>query len=1170
MAEKVYKSAGVFATETDLSRPTQTGPSGIPAGVIGTSLDGPAFVPLTVGSYSDFQRVFGSTDGVKFGPLAVYTFLENAQALTFLRVLGVGDGKQRSTTTGKVTRAGFDVGSDQVQANGIVGSNPYAVAGGSPSRTYFIGCFMSESAGSTVFSEAGLQTGTPTAGSLVLLCPSSAGVTGREIIFTKPDGTTHTMTCTPGDVNTAFVFGLDGGTIISSTTTFMAALQESIAIAITEEELSVTSSGVTASDEGSDVVITLTRTDSGPEGNTVVSGDLLTGGNLLTHTTSESGATGVYKFLGGSLGAKSSRPIIRGILMAPSGVIPTLSGTHSSISSQPSNAIPAFTASAGGVYTLSGAMSGSVDTTNGTFVMLLNGHISTADSPNVITASFNTSVGSSGYFPSEFNTDPLKIEEKGHLLYAWYDINPAFAVVTGSGITRTIRTTGSLEDIGFIVSGSAARDTYVSEVSPNYDSFEDRFSAAKTPFFISQDFGGTKYDLFRIHARGDGDTPNTKYKISIQNIQPTSDTATYGFGSFDLLVRDFNDRDQDVEGFESWLGLNLDPSSEKYIARVIGDQYMFFDFDQADGSQKLVVKGDHSGNSTLIRVEIPRALERGQVPEKSLPVGYRGPDHLVTSGSGPLASLSGLSTGTDPMLQTDDAVYKKAVELPVRYRKDIKKPVPGSSDDIKADSTLYWGVQFASLVKDDLITTPFGTTELRSLNSANAAFDHSMANRTKFLPQFSPGTFNFSVGNNPGKADVNGTILDCDRFNNDIFTLERIRVKTGSSGDVADPEMWQSASYRRDGVITAGQFGMRALQVADLETQGNRKYGKYTVLMQGGFNGTNIFNKDQSNLTSTSAKREIDDTTNQGGVAGSTVASFRKAIDIMGVKADVDIKLLAIPGMRNAGVTDYAIDAIESRFDSIYIMDIEQRDEFNTVMTGSKDADAKKIIPNVTNTVSAFAGRGLDTSFAAAYFPDLKMIDPKEGTTVLVPPSVGVLGAFSLNDARAYPWFAPAGFTRGALSSNILSTDLNLNRENLNDLYEEKINPITSFGGGNPVVWGQKTLLVDASSLDRVNVRRLLIDIRRKVKNVANSMLFEPNRQETLDRFNALVKPIMQNVQQKSGVDRYKVVIDTTTTTQADVENNTIRGKIFLQPTRTAEFIALDFTVTNAGNFDSV
>ena len=104
-----------------------------------------------------------------------------------------------------------------------------------------------------------------------------------------------------------------------------------------------------------------------------------------------------------------------------------------------------------------------------------------------------------------------------------------------------------------------------------------------------------------------------------------------------------------------------------------------------------------------------------------------------------------------------------------------------------------------------------------------------------------------------------------------------------------------------------------------------------------------------------------------------------------------------------------------------------------------------------------------------------------------------------------------------------------------------------------------------ASALDRVNVRRLLIDIRRQVRNVANSLLFEPNREETLEKFSALVNPILQRVQEQSGVDRYKVIIDTTTTTQADVENNTVRGKIFLQPTRTAEFVALDFVVTNAG-----
>jgi len=305
--------------------------------------------------------------------------------------------------------------------------------------------------------------------------------------------------------------------------------------------------------------------------------------------------------------------------------------------------------------------------------------------------------------------------------------------------------------------------------------------------------------------------------------------------------------------------------------------------------------------------------------------------------------------------------------------------------------------------------------------------------------------------------------------------------------------------------------------------------------------------------------REISDSTSQGGKSGPTVSAYRKAVDIMGSKSDVEIKIMTIPGIRHSAVTDYAIDAVENRFDSMLIMDIEERDNLNTVITSS----AQK--PHVANTVNSFRNRGLDTSFAAAYFPDVVVEDPTTLTNVTVPPSVTVLGAFSLNDSIGFPWFAPAGFARGALSS-VKMAAVNLNRENLDDLYDVDINPLTSFPGTGVMVFGQKTLLQNQSALDRVNVRRLLIAVRRQIRKVANTLLFEPNRQETLDKFNALVNPIMQGIQEKSGVDRYKVVIDATTTTQADIENNTLRGKIFLQPTRTAEFVALDFVVTNAGS----
>jgi phage tail sheath protein FI len=422
------------------------------------------------------------------------------------------------------------------------------------------------------------------------------------------------------------------------------------------------------------------------------------------------------------------------------------------------------------------------------------------------------------------------------------------------------------------------------------------------------------------------------------------------------------------------------------------------------------------------------------------------------------------------------------------------------------------------------------------------------------------------VGDNVGTADSSGIILDSDRFNNNLFTLENIQVVTNSS-DLPDPLRWGAASYRRDTVKSG------TLQDADGTVYSNtrlldpgkdfghlptRKYLKFSLFMQGGFDGLNIFDKEKSEMSDTASRREMTDDSAQGGKEGPTIAAYRKAIDVMEEKSDVDIQLLAVPGQRHEAITDYAIDSVEARFDALFIMDIEEKDNIGSFITGSTQ------IPNVSNTVTRFEARNLDSSFAAAYYPDVVMVDPVTNTNIVCPPSVAVLGAFSRNDAVAHPWYAPAGFSRGSL--NVIESQVKLNRANLDALYEADINPITSFPQSSGViVFGQKTLLAAQSSLDRVNVRRLLIDIRRKVRKVANTILFEPNRAATLARFSAAVTPILTRIQQQQGLDRFKVQIDTSTTTQADVENNTVRGKIFLQPTRAVEFIALDFVVTNQG-----
>ena len=490
---------------------------------------------------------------------------------------------------------------------------------------------------------------------------------------------------------------------------------------------------------------------------------------------------------------------------------------------------------------------------------------------------------------------------------------------------------------------------------------------------------------------------------------------------------------------------------------------------------------------------------------------------------------------------------------PVPYRRNI---AIGTGLAKRVDAQLYWGAQFEPL---DSLTEP-------NKNNAPSLQSSPIESLTKFLPDFQVSTRNAWQGNNAGTADDGSIVLDSDVYNNNKFSLENVQVATESASDVVDEKEWAAAVYRRDGALAstvtkadgttqAGRFLDVSKDFGDLAS---KQFYKFSFFVQGGFDGVNIFNEDRAKLLDVAIKREVDDSTLQGGTSGNTCAAYRKAIDILKEKSDAEIQLLAIPGIRQPQVTNRAIDAIEDRFDALYIMDIEEKDSEDNFITGSVDQ------PNVTYTTSRFKGRVLDSSFAAAYFPDVIVTDPTTNTNVKVPPSVAVLGAFGLNDAVAHPWFAPAGFSRGAL--NAIDVALKTNRSNLDVLYDAKINPITEFPGqGGPVIFGQKTLQAAESALDRINVRRLLIEVRRQVRNIANRFIFEPNRETTLARFSGAVNPILNRIQQQQGLDRYKVQIDTSTTTQADIENNTVRGKIFLQPTRSLEFISLDFVVSNAG-----
>jgi len=1025
MAALKFGSAGVTAREIDLSGPVAKQPVGVPAGIIGTSVKGTPFVPITVGTLSDWYAKFGLTDGKKFGPIAVTEWLRNASALTYLRVLGVGDGRQRSTTgtaAGSVTLGGFTVGENQPNSTlgYALGGNTYAVSGtsGREGRTYFLGAFMSESAGSTVFSSAGIQ--------------------GQGSI-------------TPGISN------------------------------------------------------------------------------------------------GTSVKYDTAVPIIRGVLMAASGVLPRLSS-----SSEPniSSAAPAATLSATDANS-SGMMVGTVVLLDGgvakqDFVLLLNGHRGLDPLyPNVLTASFDLT--SPNYFGNVLNKDPLKYQQAGYVLYSYWDVHPVTAVVTGSGLISASLGAGAAtsgksgaEVAAFLLTGSTARNVGASDI-PNYESFTDRFTHAQSPWIMSQKFGGSPSNLFRLIALDAGAGISTTYKVSVENIAPSTDLS-YKYGTFDVVLRDWNDQDGNLKPLEQWRALSLDPSNDRYVAKVIGDAHIYFDFDRTESAQKVTIEGNYPNKSNLVRVEVATDVDQSTVDPTALPFGFRGIDHLVTSGSMPMAITSSGQL-------TSSLVLKRAITPPLPMRTDL---TIGSGTKKLVNPLFYWGTQFEHITS--LATPNVSTLQNPSLK----AF-------AKYYPNFSTANMNFSVGNNPGAVDTaqNG-VIDADRFCLNAFTLENIQVTTASNG-LADPAQWVTASYVRGGNIPVDATGKTRRVKADDFTQANRRYLKFTLPMQGGFDGVNIFDKDESEINNNAVVADMNSATRSRD-QGPNTRAYMKALDVMKNVVNVDIQLLAIPGIRHPIITNAGINAVEERFDALFLMDIEQLDNTGAAIT----LDTQ--LPSVQQIVQTVRNRALNSSFGAAYFPDVVITDVNTKTNVVCPPTVAVLGALALNDAIGHPWFAPAGFTRGALST-VQEARVKLSKTNMDDLYDVNVNPLVAFVGnatsgtspkGGVVVWGQKTLQASASALDRVNVRRLLIELRRQVREISQTIIFEPNRDATLARFSAAVTPRLQRIQALAGLERFKVIIDSSTTSQQDIENNTIRGKIFVQPTKTIEYVSLDFVVSNA------
>ncbi len=288
---------------------------------------------------------------------------------------------------------------------------------------------------------------------------------------------------------------------------------------------------------------------------------------------------------------------------------------------------------------------------------------------------------------------------------------------------------------------------------------------------------------------------------------------------------------------------------------------------------------------------------------------------------------------------------------------------------------------------------------------------------------------------------------------------------------------------------------------------------------------------------------------------GTLSGDFDVAIKTLSNADEIDFNLIAVPGVHSSSVGSIpsrVIDMITQRGDAFYILDISP---------GSTTAAA--LSASVAQAI--VEAQKYDSSYAATYYPWIRINDVDNDQLVWVPPSVEVIGAYSFNDKVAQPWWAIAGFNRAGME-NVIEARRRLTQGQRDDLYSVgNVNPIATFPGGGIVIWGQKTLQKKDSALDRISVRRMLLTVRKTIAGFSRIFVFEPNTPTTRSKLLNLINSYLSQVRDSNGLTEFRAVLDETTTTQDLIDRNIMKGKIYLRPTNAAEIIMLDYSLSNRG-----
>jgi hypothetical protein len=658
---------------------------------------------------------------------------------------------------------------------------------------------------------------------------------------------------------------------------------------------------------------------------------------------------------------------------------------------------------------------------------------------------------------------------------------------------------------------------------------------SKAGWVIAQDLGtagdfipNNAQKLFRFSTLNSGEWDSRNIKISIQDIA-FSNNEIEPFGSFTVVIRAANDNDSSTKVLERYTDCSLDPAANSYISRVIGDQHLAWD----ETERRLRLFGTYANVSELVRVEVSTEVEAGG-DARWLPAGYFGPprfNSFTTTGSVPAtapllsASITALSTGGSVTIATKAAaattVFTGSVTFP-------KFNLRASSNDVTLPGATraYFGIESRRDAQGKL---------------HDPTYDDLVRAKPSLL--------------NSWDADSTHTETSF------IFTLDNLSASAGiTATDTTTDVVYVSGSRASGSSITAAGISAGAL-TADPDFGGliDLGYNRFTMPLVGGFDGLDVTERDPLG-------NHLINGTDKTSFVHNT---YRRAIDMLLDTDNLDVNLAVVPGLTNTALTRKLIDNCEERADALAIIDLE--DDYTPIYEVISNTSEADRVGAVDTAVGTLKGLNINSSYGCAYYPWVLVRDTATtGQTIWLPPSTVALGVLGNSETSSELWFAPAGFNRGGLTEGdsgltVVGVRQKLSSKERDKLYNQNINPIASFPAEGVVVFGQKTLQLTRSAIDRINVRRLMIYLKKEISFAASRILFDQNVRSTWARFTGKVNPFLGDIQSRFGLTDYKLVLDETTTTPELVDRNILYAKIYVKPARAIEYIALDFIITATG-----